>query len=138
MKKIETSCEIDVEFYDLDPMNVVWHGNYIKYLEKARCDMLEKLGYSYEDMKKDGCVYPVAKMELKFVKPVEFKQKLVVKSRIERVEPSLEIKYKIVDKNTGETVFKAKSMQIRVDINTRESLYTAPGRFLEKIEEFCA
>lgn len=35
MKKIETSCEIDVEFYDLDPMNVVWHGNYIKYLEKA-------------------------------------------------------------------------------------------------------
>ena len=41
MKKITSTSEITVEFYDLDPMNVVWHGNYVKYLEKARCDLLE-------------------------------------------------------------------------------------------------
>lgn len=46
-------CEtfIDVQFFDLDPMNVVWHGNYVKYLETARCDLLAKVGYTYDDMK---------------------------------------------------------------------------------------
>ncbi|MFQ8625045.1 MAG: hypothetical protein ACLSA2_00440 [Candidatus Gastranaerophilaceae bacterium] len=33
MKKISAETLIEVPFYDLDPMNVVWHGNYIKYLK---------------------------------------------------------------------------------------------------------
>ena len=38
---------LDVPFYDVDPMNIVWHGNYIKYLEQARCDMFSKIGYTF-------------------------------------------------------------------------------------------
>ncbi len=136
MKKLEAKCEIDVEFYDLDPMNVVWHGNYVKYLEKARCDLLEKIGYTYDDMKKDNSAYPVAKMELKFIKPALFRQKLLVKTEIESVEPSLNINYTITDKKTGEKLLKAKTMQIRVAIDSMESVYEAPAEFLKKIEEF--
>lgn len=44
--KFKSDTIIKVEFYDLDPMDVVWHGNYVKYLEVARCDMLSKLGYT--------------------------------------------------------------------------------------------
>ena len=136
MKKLEAKCEIDVEFYDLDPMNVVWHGNYVKYLEKARCDLLEKIGYTYDDMKKDNSAYPVAKMELKFIKPALFRQKLLVKTEIESVEPSLNINYTITDKKTGEKLLKAKTMQIRVAIDSMESVYEAHAEFLKKIEEF--
>lgn len=136
MKKIKTIYKTQIEFYDLDPMNVVWHGNYIKYLEAARCDMLDQIGYTYIDMKNDGCAYPIAKMDLKYIKPLQFQQKINVVCTIETIEPSLEIKYIIEDAETNEVLFKAKSMQIRVDISTRESLYTAPQKFLEKIEEF--
>ena len=38
----KTEMKLTVQFYDLDPMNVVWHGNYLKYLESARCDLLKK------------------------------------------------------------------------------------------------
>ena len=69
---------LTVQFYDLDPMNVVWHGNYIKYLERARCDLLYKLGYGYDSMAKDGIMYPVATMDLKFIKPCYFNQKLKI------------------------------------------------------------
>ena len=44
MKKIKTEYNLKEEFFDFDPMNVVWHGNYLKYIEEARCDMLEKIG----------------------------------------------------------------------------------------------
>ena len=36
------STEIEVPFYDIDPMDIVWHGNYIKYFEVARCALLKK------------------------------------------------------------------------------------------------
>ena len=103
-------CEtfIDVQFFDLDPMNVVWHGNYVKYLETARCDLLAKVGYTYDDMKNDGYAYPVAKMDLKFIQPATFMQKLKVVSTIVDIEPALNIKYEIFDVQTGEKIFIAK------------------------------
>ena len=131
-------CEsfIDVQFFDLDPMNVVWHGNYVKYLEFARCDMLSKIGYTYDDMKKDGFAYPVAKMDLKFIKPALFMQKLKIVTTLVELEPSLNIKYEIFDAKTNEKIFTAKSMQICVDISTLESVYTAPKRFIESVKNY--
>lgn len=136
MKKISAETLIEVPFYDLDPMNVVWHGNYIKYLEVARCDLLAKIGYTYDNMKADGFAYPVATMDLKFIKPSVFSQKLKIKTTIEDVEPALNIKYEIFDAETNEKIFKAKSMQICVDTKTRESIYSAPENFLKKLREY--
>ena len=87
-------------------------------------------------MRADGVAYPVATMDLKFIKPAVFSQKLKVISEITDYEPALNIKYEIFDARTGEKIFKAKSMQICVDINTRESVYTAPLNFVKKLEAY--
>lgn len=131
--KFEEETFITVQFYDLDPMNVVWHGNYIKYLETARCDLLSKLGYDYDNMREDGIAYPVATMDLKFMKPCTFNQKLRIVSYVEEIEPCLIIKYTIFDAVSGEKLFKAKTMQICIDVRTKESLYSAPVRLKEKL-----
>lgn len=136
MKKIETLFEIKVEFYDLDPMNVVWHGNYVKYIEAARCDFFEKIACTYMDMKDAGFVYPVAKMEMKYINPCTFSQTLVIKTILEQLEPSLNFKYIIYDKKTNEKLFSAKTMQICIDIDTRKTLYNAPAILLEKIKNY--
>lgn len=130
--KFEAETFITVQFYDLDPMNVVWHGNYIKYLETARCDLLSKIGYDYDRMHEDGVAYPIAKMDLKFIKPCTFNQKLRIVSSVEELEPCLIIKYVIFDADTGEKVFTAKSMQICVDVISKESVYSAPKGLKEK------
>lgn len=131
--KFEAETFITVQFYDLDPMNVVWHGNYIKYLETARCDLLSKIGYDYDSMRADGIAFPVATMDLKFIKSCTFNQKLRVVSSVEEIEPCLIIKYMIYDAETGEKLFKAKTMQICVDVRTNESLYSAPEGLKEKL-----
>ena len=87
MKRIERDTIIEIPFYDLDPMNVVWHRNNIKYTEIARCNLLDKIGYSYEEMKADGVMYPVAKMEMKFIKPAVFAQKIIATAIIDEIEP---------------------------------------------------
>lgn len=131
LHKAET--KIEVQFYDLDPLNVVWHGNYIKYLETARCDLLKSIGYDYDDMARDNIAYPVATMDLKFIQPCTFKQKLIVESSVEEIEPCLIIKYTIFDEETGKKLFKAKSMQICINRLTNESIFTAPAGLKEKL-----
>ena len=126
--KAETT--IKVPFYDNDPMGGVWHGNYVKYLEIARCDTLAKIGYDYMDMKNDGVMYPIAKLDMKYIKPSTFAQNLRMVTVIEELEPSLIIKYEIFDEK-GEKIFKGKSMQICVNIETKQSVYVAPQRFKE-------
>lgn len=129
----KTEMKLTVPFYDLDPMNVVWHGNYLKYLESARCDLLKKIGYDYDNMRADGVLYPIAKMDLKYIKPCKFNQVLFLETIVEELEPSLIIKYNIFDEESGEKVFSAKSMQICVDIKTGESIYSAPEGLKQKL-----
>lgn len=129
----ESETYITVQFYDLDPMNVVWHGNYVKYLETARCDLLSKLGYDYNSMREDNVAYPVVKMDMKFMKPCVFNQKIKVETVVEEIEPCLIIKYTISDVETGAKLFKAKTMQICINDVTNESIYSAPARLKEKL-----
>lgn len=71
------SCETDItiEFYDVDSMDMVWHGNYVKYLEQARCRLFEKLGYDYSCMLAHGHAWPIVDLKIKYIKPAVFCQK---------------------------------------------------------------
>ena len=135
MGLFQTEYELKVSFEDLDPMSIVWHGNYMRYMEQARCDLLEKIGYTYFDIKADGFAYPVAKMKVKYVKPAYFMDNLIVKTEVLSIEPTLEIKYKIFNKNTNEKIFEAYTMQIAVDYKKRQSIYTPPKRLVEAIKK---
>ena len=75
---ISKSVALKAQFYDVDSMNVVWHGNYVKYFETARCALLEEIGYDYEAMRVDGYAYPIVKIEAKYIKPVFFGDEIEV------------------------------------------------------------
>lgn len=134
--RIETEIAIEIPFYDLDPMNIVWHGNYIKYFEIARCKLLKEIGYEYEDMKRDNIMYPVAKLDVKYIKPCIFKQKIIVKAEITETEPCLIMKYTIIDAISREKILKGSTMQICVNTKTGNTLYELPENFAKKIHQF--
>ena len=64
---VKNEITFPVEFYDVDTMRVVWHGNYVKYMEKGRCALLDSLNYGYLEMEKDGTAFPVVDIKLKYV-----------------------------------------------------------------------
>ena len=134
MSLYSSEIEIKIPFYDLDPMNIVWHGNYIKYLEQARCKLFAELNYTYVDMKDDFYAYPIAKMDVKYIKPAFFEQEIVIKTFLQEIEPAIKIKYEIYDKQTKTKIFKANTLQIAVDTRTLKSIYTPPKRLIEALE----
>jgi len=136
MSLFQSEYEFKISFEDLDPMYIVWHGNYMRYMEQARCDLLSKLKYTYLDIRDDGWAYPIAKMEVKYIKPAYFEDVLVMKLEILSIEPTLNIKYKIFNKKTGEKIFEAKTMQILINMETKESVYNAPEGLIKAIKDY--
>lgn len=131
------SAEIAVvaQFYDLDPMKVVWHGNYARYLEQARCALLEKLGYSYPEMEQSGYVWPIVDLRVKYVRPVRYSQRIRVEARLVEYENRLKIAYVCRDDKTGEIVTKAHTIQLAVKIDTQELRLESPAILLDKVRE---
>lgn len=121
-------CEIALEpaFHDCDPMNVVWHGHYFKYLEIARCALLRRFDYDYPQMQASGWLWPVVDARIKYVRPLHFGQKLRVGARIVEWENRLRIDYEIHDEASGERLTRAHTIQVAVDAATGELQYVCP------------
>ena len=129
------SHEIALEpaFHDLDPMNVVWHGHYAKYFEIARCALLDRYDYNYPQMQASGYLWPVVDMRIKFVGSAVFGQKLTVRATITEWENRLRIDYVISDALDGRVLTKAHTIQVAVDMGTREMLFMSPAVLFEKL-----
>ena len=129
------SIEIEVvpPFFDVDSMEIVWHGHYVKYLELARCALLEKFDYGYTRMRESGYGWPVVDLRLKYVRPALFNQPLLVRAEIVEWENRLKMSYLIRDKATGAKVHAATSIQVAVDLATREMQYVCPAVLWERL-----
>ncbi|OGB23129.1 MAG: 4-hydroxybenzoyl-CoA thioesterase [Burkholderiales bacterium RIFCSPLOWO2_02_FULL_57_36] len=125
--------ELQVQFFDLDPMEIVWHGNYVKYLETARCALLDSIGYNYTQMKESGYAWPVIDLHLRYVKPAAFGQRLKLHAAIMEWENQLKIDYLITDAVTGHRLTRASTTQVAVDMSTREMCFVSPPVLFEKL-----
>lgn len=133
---IEASVDIEVAFYEVDPMQIVWHGNYVNYMERARCAILEKLQYSYNDMEKDGYGWPVVDVHIKYMRPLQFRQKVRVTAKLTEYEFGLHLSYTFTDIATGKVTTKAESTQMAVNLKTHETSIVSPKAFIERVEAY--
>lgn len=130
---LTASIELEIPFFDVDSMEIAWHGHYLKYFEIARCALLDKLGYNYTQMAESGYAWPVIDIRVKYVKPARFKQKIIIEARLVEYENRLKIQYFIFDQLTGKRLTKGYSVQVAVNISNQEMCYSSPQILLNKI-----
>ena len=130
---IETEVEIEIPFHDIDGMGVAWHGHYIKYLEIARCALLEKVDYNYPQRKASGFAWPVIEVRIRYPRPLYFQQKVRVKTRLVELENRLKISYLIEDLKTGQRLTRAYTVQVALDLESGEMLFESPPILLQKL-----
>ncbi|MBC3880918.1 acyl-CoA thioesterase [Undibacterium sp. LX40W] len=125
--------ELQVQFFDLDPMEIVWHGNYVKYLEIARCALLDKIDYNYVQMKESGYAWPVIDLQLRYIASAHFGQILKLRAEIVEWENRLVIHYQISDAKSGQRLTRASTTQVAVDIRQGEMCFVSPPILFEKL-----
>ncbi|MCY1201987.1 MULTISPECIES: acyl-CoA thioesterase [Achromobacter] len=131
---IGAEVEIRVPFFDVDSINVVWHGHYVKYLEQARCELLDALGYNYDAMRASGYVWPVIDLHLRYAQPAQFGQRLVVRAELVEWEHRLKINYLILDADSGRRLTRATSEQVAVCLRTREMQLASPSALKDAVQ----
>ena len=99
----------EVKYYETDKMGVTHHSNYIRFMEEARIDWMDQLGYGFDRMEAEGIVSPVVAVNCNYKKTTTFKDVIEISVRIKQLsEVKLIIAYdmRVAGKLvcTGETV----------------------------------
>lgn len=124
---------IEVPFHDLDPMEIVWHGNYVRYFERARHALLREFDYDYPQMRESGFGWPVIDMQLRYVRPARFGQLLRVHAELVEWENRLRIRYEIRDAASGERLTRGHTTQVAVDMQNGEMCFVSPPVLFAKL-----
>ncbi|PMH44594.1 hypothetical protein BCU68_03595 [Vibrio sp. 10N.286.49.B3] len=130
---ISATAFVTVAFQDCDPMQVVWHGNYYRYLEEARRALLEELKFPYDEMERQNLAYPIVDTRMKFVSPAQHAHKLEVTATLSEWENRLRMDFVVFNHTTGKISVKAHTIQCAVNLTTQEMLYVSPQCLLDKV-----
>jgi acyl-CoA thioester hydrolase len=93
---------MDVRIYyeDTDSGGVVYHANYVKYMERARTEYFRSHGFSVAELAGNGFVFPVVKLEIDFRSPALHDDLLSVSTcPVRSGGSSITLSQKIVRKN---------------------------------------
>lgn len=97
-------------YADTDQMGFVHHSSYVKFYEHARWEAFRNLGLPYKIIEKRGILMPVISMNLQFIKPAFYDDKLEISVAIEK-EANTRIKfYYTVTRQPGEVISKAETV----------------------------
>lgn len=128
------SIEFEVPFHDLDPVHLVWHGHYAKYLQLARDALMQRIGYSHTEMMQTGYAWPVIEMKLRYVQPARLGDRLRVTATLIEHDPRLKVSYEILDLRTGRRLTRAHTVQVPVTMPEGRLLYAIPEVFRVPVE----
>ena len=91
-----------VQYYETDKMGIVHHSNYIRWMEEARIDFLERMGWPYDRLENEGIISPVIGVDCKYKANSLFPDRIeIIASVVEYSGVKFKIQY-IMTK--GETV----------------------------------
>ncbi|WKD49937.1 acyl-CoA thioesterase [Microbulbifer spongiae] len=132
-EKWRARVEIQIPFHDVDVMEIAWHGHYTKYFEIARCALLDKIKYNYPQMRESGYAWPVIELKIRYIKPLIFKQWIVIYAEVSEYENRLKINYTVYDKDSDKRLTRGHTVQVAVEMKSGEMCFVSPPLLLKKL-----
>jgi acyl-CoA thioester hydrolase len=126
---LKSRIQLKVRFNECDPLQIVWHGNYLKYFEEGREDFCIQHGISYLDMKNRGYATPIVKSSCEHKLPLEYGDTFEVETSFQPADAAkLVYTYKIFKKD--KLVCVGETTQVFLN-ESRELVLINPAFFLD-------
>ena len=126
------SVELEVPFHDIDALRVVWHGHYLKYLEIARCALLQKFDLDVMQMVALGYRFMVSDLSCRYTNALTYGDRFRVTAWFTETEHRLGIAYEIFNLTTQQRAARAVSTLITVSDEGKLRLST-PRPIFERL-----
>ena len=97
--------EHKIQYYETDKMGITHHSNYIRFMEEARVDWLDKIGWSFTKLESMGLTSPVLSVKCEYKKSTTYSDVILIKLSLESYNGiKMKIKYEMTNKETNEVV----------------------------------
>ncbi len=94
--------EYRIIYGDTDAGGIVYNGNYLRFLEMGRTEMMRERICSYKDVEKRGLILPVTESYLRYKAPALYDDLIIIETKlVELKKVSCKFTYKIVRKEEG-------------------------------------
>ena len=109
-----------VNYYETDKMGITHHSNYVRWMEEARIDYLERIGLGYRKLEAAGIVSPVVALECAYKAPTTFADSVEITVEVEEFRGvKLVLRYAMTDAADGKLVFTGRSTHCFLDRSGR-------------------
>jgi len=98
----DAEITLEVPFHDIDILGIAWHGHYYKYFELARTALYRNYDFDVHQMQKLGYIFPVIESQCRYVQPLKYGQRVLVKATVKESLSYIKIAYVITDAKSGE------------------------------------
>lgn len=126
------SAELEVPFHDVDSLQVVWHGWYLKYLEVGRTALLRSRRIDAADMVELGYRLYVIETHLRHLRPATYGDRLRVTSWFTEIENRIGISAVVDNLTLGRRCALGAAVLVTTD-QTGALCYETPAPVLERL-----
>ncbi len=117
--KKEFTLQVRVYYEDTDAGGVVYHSNYLNFMERARTEWLRHIGFEQHTLiEKDEILFAVRKISIDYHKPALFNELLNIKTRIIQSRRASLVFEQIIFNQSEETICKAEIKIACLNSNT--------------------
>lgn len=89
-----------VQYYETDKMGITHHSNYIRWMEEARIDFLNQIGWSYAKLEEAGIVSPIISVNCNYKRVTQFYEEIAIKVKVAEFKGvKLFLEYVMLDKD---------------------------------------
>ena len=107
---MKTEYEHTAKYYETDQMGIIHHSNYIRWMEEARIDFMNKMGFTYKAMEEMGVQSPVIEVNAKYKNMVRFDDTVIIETCIKEYNGvKMTISYEMKKKDDGTVCFIGES-----------------------------
>lgn len=121
-----------VFYSDTDAYGVVWHGNYLRWLEMGRVLLCEQAGYTLKELEDQDIVLPVADLNIKYKQSAKLEDEIVIETKIQDWGKFYLTFYQTILDKKREKVFVEAAVKV-VAINKSGKLYRSLPEPVQKI-----
>lgn len=122
-----TSVKLQVPYYDVDMMEIVWNGNYFKYFERARQALFLESGLDLRSyMKEKKFVFPVIRSKIKHIRPLRVNDEFTCTAVLQEVKIKIVLGFEIRLMANGLVCAKGQSEQVALLLPEMEMAFQIP------------
>ena len=127
--------EHKVQYYETDKMGIVHHSNYIRWMEEARMDFLDQIGWNYKVMEDEGIISPVTAVESKYKCNTVFGDVITIEVSVEEFK-GIRLKLRYIMRKSDMVVNEATSEHCFLDMEGKVlNIKKAKPKFYETISD---